>query len=374
MIVREELEELYINQDKKQDEIATIFKCSTSTIRNYLRKYGISKKIKLADMFSDINEEIQSINPGARLLKVGKSTEPLEIECSCGKTFERRIAVIRAYQSCLCHDCTGWKGATNGYSEEEVREYINSTGCELLSEYENINKKMLLRCYCGKEFEQTYATFRKGNHRGCTECFHEKEHDKQRYSVEQVHKIVNEAGCEWVSGEYKNLRSKIGITCFSCKEEYLVGLDKFIYQHKIRCNNCTTNRSTYEIYVQHLLTEMEVDFLMDKHLPGALGAKGGQLRFDFIIMEDGQPSKVIEVDGMQHYQMGGNKSYFNKKQGFEQRMKNDRLKEAYAIDNDLPMLRLSYKLFRSTKKKKHLLETLESFIQEDTKTTIQLVS
>ena len=374
MIVREELEELYIKQKKTQEELAVVFNCSVSTVRNYLRKYGISKKIKLSDKFSEIEEEIRSVNPGAKLLKLSNSSEPCLIQCSCGNNFERRIGVIRKYKTCLCYDCTGWKGATNGHREADVRAYIEETGCKLLSPYEHIDKKLTIRCSCGKEFKQTYSVFRVGEHRGCTDCFHKKSHDKQRYSAEQVHAIVQEAGCEWVSGEYKNLKTKLGITCFSCKEEHLVSLDKFVYQHKIRCNKCTTNRSTYELYVEFLLNEMGVDFLMDKHIKGAIGIKGGQLRFDFIIMENGEPSKVIEVDGMQHYRVGGNKKYFNEKQKFEERMENDRLKESFAIEQNLPMLRLSYKLFRSAKKKKQLLETLETFIREDTKTSIQLAS
>lgn len=374
MIAKEDLEELYIHQNKSQVELSVIFNCSVRTIRKYLGVYGIAKKIKLSDRFLEIEKELFSINPNAKLIDIKSGPKPLFIQCSCGKEFDRALSVIRKYQTCLCYDCTGWKGASNGYSDSEVREYITSTGCELLSCYENINKKMSLRCHCGRKFTQSYENFRKGNHQGCSSCFHEKEHERQRHSVEHVQRMIQEAGCKWVSGEYKNLKSQLGISCFSCEEEYSISLDKFVYQHKIRCNKCTTNRSTYELYVEHLLMEMGVDFLMDKNLPGALGVNGGQLRFDFIILKDGKPSKVIEVDGMQHYRIGGNKCYFNEKQGFEQRMENDRLKELFTVEKSIPMLRLSYKLFRSTKKKKVLLETLESFIQEETSPSIQMVS
>lgn len=374
MIKKEELQELYINQDMTQAEVGKRLGYSVSSVRNYLRKYGMAKAIKLVDRWAEIESEIRAINPKAELISLKDASQPLVIKCSCGKEFKRALGCIKKYQSCLCYDCTGWKGSSNGYSDAEVREYIESKGCELLAPYEHINKKLLLRCHCGNEFNQTYTVFRRGNHQGCSKCFHEKEHDKQRHSVEDVHKIVQEAGCEWVSGEYMNLKSEIGVTCFSCKKEYQVCLDKFVYQHKVRCNGCTTNRSTYEIYLEHLLKEMGVDFLMDKHLPGALGGKGGKLRFDFIILVDGEPSKVIEVDGMQHYRNGGNKGYFNDKQKFEERMDNDRRKESYAIENNLPMLRLSYKLFRSVKKKKVLFETLETFIEEDATTEIKMVS
>ena len=56
-------------------------------------------------------------------------------------------------------------------SYQEVKEYIESYGCELLSEkYVNNEAKLRIKCKCGNIFEKSYINFKHGGQRQCVKC------------------------------------------------------------------------------------------------------------------------------------------------------------------------------------------------------------
>lgn len=56
-------------------------------------------------------------------------------------------------------------------SYQEVKEYIESYGCELLSEkYVNNETKLRIKCKCGNIFKKSYINFKHGGQRQCVKC------------------------------------------------------------------------------------------------------------------------------------------------------------------------------------------------------------
>ena len=96
---------------------------------------------------------------------------------------------------------------------EYLREQSNGK-CEILStDYVNLKSKLLFRCECGNTFTRTLADMKKNNSFLCLECKKKKASEKYRKSMDEVIKYIEEHGCEFVSGEYTNNKSKLVLRC-----------------------------------------------------------------------------------------------------------------------------------------------------------------
>lgn len=103
------------------------------------------------------------------------------------------------------------------YTIDSIAKYVkeNSNGkCELLStEYVNQSSKLLFRCECGNTFERTLADMKKNNSFSCLECKKKRFSENYRANIDNVIKYIEDHGCQYVSGEYVNGRSKLVIRC-----------------------------------------------------------------------------------------------------------------------------------------------------------------
>lgn len=70
---------------------------------------------------------------------------------------------------------------------------------------------------------------------------------------------------------------------------------------------------------------------------------GGLGRYDFIILnEEDKAIRLIEFDGIQHYQPTSFYNIDEKEHSFAYVTTNDRIKTQYAIDNNIPLVRIPY--------------------------------
>jgi len=86
-----------------------------------------------------------------------------------------------------------------------------NSDCELLStEYTKATDKMHFRCRCGKEFWTDWHHFTTQEKHVCNSCAEERRRQKKRkHSIEEIKDILSANGCEYISGEYKNTKSRI---------------------------------------------------------------------------------------------------------------------------------------------------------------------
>ena len=105
------------------------------------------------------------------------------------------------------------------YTFDDVVNFVSQTGCELLStEYKGVYEKLRFRCPCGREFEKAWNHFRYDKVKRCPACAKDFAASKRRSSLDHVQELLREHGCEYLSGEYKNRKSKIRVRC-SCGHE-----------------------------------------------------------------------------------------------------------------------------------------------------------
>lgn len=73
---------------------------------------------------------------------------------------------------------------------------------------------------------------------------------------------------------------------------------------------CFKNHSIGEKEVQKVLDKYNIKYTTEKAFKGLVGTKDGNLRYDFVVLDDGNNIKYfIKHDGEQHFSEPG--SYYN---------------------------------------------------------------
>ena len=114
------------------------------------------------------------------------------------------------------------------------------------------------------------------------------------------------------------------------------------FKEIIKKNIFVRNQPSYqELKVLTLLKENNISFLYDTpYFENLKSINGGVCRYDFIIFnENNQPIRLIEIDGEQHFKLI---KFFNDEEGFQQQKANDDIKNSFAKENNLPLVRIPY--------------------------------
>lgn len=169
----------------------------------------------------------------------------LQIKCKCGEIFEVNFDSFKNKPQRQCKKCGVQKRVkerTLGY--EEVKNYIESKGCKLIStEYINNKIPLLIQCSCGNIFKERFDCFKTRNRDKCNEC-----NGLIHWTYEKVKSYIegeNGNGCKLLSTEYKDNATKLNIMC-SCGEIFETSLNQFKEQNKRQCNKCGIKLKTGE--------------------------------------------------------------------------------------------------------------------------------
>lgn len=130
------------------------------------------------------------------------------------------------------------------WTYQEVKEFVENNNCELLDkEYKNSYSKLKLRCACGKVFETNFHHFKDSNQRQCKECGIESSKNKQRLLYEEVRDFIEGEegnGCELLSEEYVNNRTKLKLRC-ACGKIFETSFNSFKDKKQRQCRECSGN-------------------------------------------------------------------------------------------------------------------------------------
>ena len=136
--------------------------------------------------------------------------------------------------------------------------------------------------------------------------------------------------------EYNGYDTKISVTHLRCGNTYSVTPNKFIAGR--RCPKC--NSSKGEKRISYFLDKSNVKYIKEKTFDDLL-SNGVRLRYDFYI-----PSinTLIEYDGSQHFRVKtwGSRSYNESLKILEGIQSRDRIKDEYALKNDINLIRIKY--------------------------------
>ena len=65
------------------------------------------------------------------------------------------------------------------------------------------------------------------------------------------------------------------------------------------------------------------------------------MRYDFILLQNNIPYRLIEFDGEQHFHKI-NRGYYASEEKFSKQIKSDQIKNEYAKTHNIPLVRIPY--------------------------------
>lgn len=350
-------------------------------------------KKEVSRLIKEINEDYDFVGD-----YVNNAT-PLKIKHTpCGNSFDRTLGSFKRTQK--CPHC---QGGRNRWNTEKVKEYIDRKtkgSYSLVSEYKHFKEYIVVRHNeCNNEYEVTFDAFKSGNR--CPKCGRKRAAEKQLKSqtafekeVEKLtdgmfevvskyngayrevglyhkkcgttirkipHNFLNIPSCPacggfsaWTTDEYRNYIAKLtegeydivgeyvpdkkGKTTFfhsSCSKEFEMLASNFTSGEQ-RCPYCRPNLSKAELKIRNILSELGVTYEEQYRFDDCKDKS--MLPFDFAIIEKGKLQGLIEYDGLQHFRGWG-----SDKEDLENIKRRDSIKDNYCKNNDIPLVRITYK-------------------------------
>lgn len=219
-------------------------------------------------------------------------------------------------------------------SYEEVKNYIESKGCKLISkEYKNCDTKIDIQCKCGKIYQRRFYNFKVGFIQ-CPDCYRKETSKRVAIPKEEIIKRLKTAGYKLIDSQLKGGDQEITILCDK-GHIYTTRLNKFTSGR--RCPYCSS--STGEKRIKDFLDNRGIEYQREYTFEDLRGKGGNKLRFDFAIMNNGVLKMLIEYDGKQHFEYT---PLFKDNSIIQE---HDNMKNIYCEKHNIPLLRINYKDF-----------------------------
>ncbi len=219
-------------------------------------------------------------------------------------------------------------------SYDDIKENIEKEGYKLITnskEYKNTKSKIKAICPNGNEWIFKYNYFQQGQRCGCDKCCP----SNKKLSYDYVKNYIEDFGYKLISKEYKNNHTKLDILCPTCGEIFKCHFNNF--QQGSRCPNCQPI-SKGELKIKEYLDDKNIEYIQEKIFPECKDKRF--LRYDFYLPKY---NLCIEYNGTQHYK----KKFRMSDEDMDDRIKKDKIKEQFCIDNNIDLLIIPYWDFKN---------------------------
>lgn len=222
------------------------------------------------------------------------------------------------------------KKTTEEFKEEMKDIYPN---VEILGEYEGVREKIHLQCKKhGTEFHKTPSNMKRGFKNLCPDCKGEDQHKRQRKPNSVFLKELKDKhrGTIVAREEYVNTHAVIEFECLEC--ETLFKTEPNAILRISGCPGCRTPKG--ELEIRQYLEDNGIGFEQHKTFKGCKDIH--LLSYDFYLPKY---NLLIEYDGKQHFEPI---EFFGGETEFEKQVRRDTIKNRYAKENNIPLLRIPY--------------------------------
>lgn len=252
---------------------------------------------------------------------------------TCGHEFTRLASKTTPKVKCpRCYPQSRGK-RTHKMFLNEMEELVGEE-YTVLGKYINTDTKVDIRHnVCGHEYGVEPNSFLNANAR-CPRCAGTLKWSNSRF-LDEISELPYVE--EYVFNEkYEGYDTKISITHKLCGHTYEVTPSKFIQER--RCPKCTISRG--EKRISSFLDVVGEEYIMEKTFPDLL-SNGVRLRYDFYLP---RINTLIEFDGSQHFRVKTIRSetYEESLMRFEGIVRRDRMKDRYADENNIELIRIKY--------------------------------
>lgn len=263
-------------------------------------------------------------------------------QCECGTIKSVRSSALRNGQSNSCGKC---KEKKEKIKKEKLNLIGQKFGKWFVIEKDIENSKShygsywKCRCECGKisSIRGTVLTSKKSS--GCLSCSIKRTHIKDevgnKYGLLTVLELDEEKtdNYKWSNNKH-NAFWKCQCDCGNICS--ILGI--YLRNGDVKSCGCL-GKSFGEHKIESILKENNISFIRDKkYFTDLIISNGGIGRYDFILLDENQkPYRLIEFDGEQHFK---ETNYFTRT--LEENQKDDALKNQYALQHNLPLVRIPY--------------------------------
>ena len=142
------------------------------------------------------------------------------------------------------------------YSYNEVKEFIESNNCILLTQlndYIDVNHKLQIRCKCGSIYEATFSKFKNRDQKQCKKCGIINRTILIKMEYKDVKSYIESQGCNLLTSkdEYTDTQQKLKIKC-SCGNIFYKSYSMLKYKDSCNCKKCGMEvRSNVVLYKQY---------------------------------------------------------------------------------------------------------------------------
>lgn len=291
------------------------------------------------------------------VIKNKKKRIQLHFKCECGNNFNKILedAVYKNY--ILCPNCVRLKIGNKRRLGRKVVDYLESVGYTVFDKnypYKN-NDYVEVEDSLGFRGFVTYSHIH-GRNDGMS-YFDERVNKKYYvYNVNHYAKLkgLNAECLGFV--EKRHTRTSLLFRC-ECGEEFVTSISSF-QNGKIRCAKCAKSISRYEFIFKKYLDKLGIEYIYqytDNKCRDIL-----PLPFDFYLVKY---KCLVEIDGEGHFHPCNFNQISNEdaQKTFEITKAHDEIKNTFCQNNQIPLLRISYKEFQQNDNYKNLFQ---KFIEE----------
>ena len=253
------------------------------------------------------------------------STCKIELMCPNDHLYKTTFNSFKNSKS-RCPYCGTKRNAK--FTQQEVEDYLNEHGYELLSIYKNANTPIKVKCPKGHIHPVKFSNFKNGNR--CYTCYRSQLKNKPlKYTRKDVCEYMKKYGYELLSNDFLGVKHKLKIQCPN-NHIYYANFDNFL--GGCRCPKC--NESKGERKIKSYLQSKNINFIQQYKIDNCKCHDA--LPFDFYLPDY---NICIEYDGEQHFQPI---KHFGGMNGFIDRKIRDTIKNVYCKNNNIRLIRIPY--------------------------------
>lgn len=302
-------------------------------------KYSKTNPYNLENIMLDIkyNNENNSI-------PLSYENGKLKIKCGiCGNIFIRRYKDFINSKYKVCDNCYNIVHKSRIKEIDLVKEEIKKYGfIPIFKKYEGVHSKLDIMDSDGYKGSMCLINIRKNSKISKFAKYN-------KFAIENIRRycLLNNFDCIIPDQEYNGWDCNIKVIC-KCGREFLVNTTHLIDENQFLCAYCSKSKSAYETIVENWLKNNKINYKSQYKFKDCFYKK--PLLFDFYLEEH---NIAIEVDGEQHYRpikFNNNDTKKAEKQYKEVKIR-DEIKNNYCSNNNINLIRISYKDINNKKYK-----------------------
>ena len=244
-------------------------------------------------------------------------------KCEKGHITERSPSNVMKEYGCLECKKTAELRSLENYLDDLKQKNILLMPIE---PYINANTKINHKCPCGNIVKRSPNTvLQKEVWKTCRSC------SKLLTNKEYLERIQAKKIKIKPLEEYKGMHKHISHLC-------ICGFPRKLTPHNVlRYQSCGCIKSKNEVFIEQFFVDNKIKYKREKTFSDLKGKRNKNYKFDFYLTEK---NILIEFHGEQHYRFV--ERFHKTEEQFSQAKKRDEIKEEFARNRNIPLIKISY--------------------------------